>query len=710
MAPGPIRRYVGAMAFRVFILILAAIAYASPARGEPVAQAKTEYVDSALYAERAGLIPGETTWFALSQDVRDGWHVFWVNPGDAGLPLMLDWSLPDGFEAGDVVHPAPEYIPVGPLASYAHEGAPIFLAEVKTPADARVGDTVDIAIDASWQACEEICVPEDARYEFSLPVLAAEDAPARENLMRFAAARLEFPVPFTGDAEFRRVGDRYELVISDWPEAGAEGAFFFPEDEGLTTPAAAQTARIADGRLRLKMQPGWIEGPPGEIVRGVIAVGEGAQRRALALEASVAPGAAAPTPASTSGGNILVLLTLAFFGGLILNAMPCVFPILFVKAASLLASAQHDPKIARSHGALYGVGVVTTFAAIGALLLALRAGGEQLGWGFHLQSPAVIGVSAYILFAVGLSLAGVFSVGESLAGAGDSLTKKPGAAGAFFTGVLAVAVAAPCIGPLLTAPMGAALTQPAAVSLLIFIAMALGLAAPFVAVTFAPGLGKMLPRPGPWMAVFKQALGFPVFAAAAYFVWVFARQTGEGALGGLLAGLVLLAFAAWAFERSKGAGLRALLLRALSAIAIVLALAPLFTARPAAAVTTIERYGALSVEPFSNEAISAYARDGRPVFAIFTAAWCVTCQADKLTIFSDKALATAIERENGVVMVADWTLRDPAITDALASLGAYGVPFYAAYAPDGTVTPMAPPISKRQVLARFGGAPAIKQD
>ena len=698
------------MAIRVFLLIFTVLAFGAPAYAAPLARAQTEYVDSALYAERAGLVPGETTWFALNQDVRDGWHVFWVNPGDAGLPLMLDWSLPDGFEAGAVTHPAPNYIPVGPLASYAHEGAPTFLIPVRTPAGAVAGDMIDIAINASWQTCEEICVPEEARYEFSLPVLAVEDAPASENQMRFAAARIAQPEAFAAMAEFRRVGDGYELEIDNWPEASTDDAFFFPEDEGLTTPAAAQEARIADGRLIVEMQPGWIEGPPGETVRGVLAVGAGADRRALALEARVAPGVAAPKIASAAGGNILALLALAFFGGLILNAMPCVFPILFVKAASLLASVQHDPRVARAHGALYAAGVVTAFAAIGALLIVLRAGGEQLGWGFHLQSPAVIGVSAYVLFLVGLSLAGVFSVGESLAGAGDSLTKKPGASGAFFTGLLAVAVAAPCIGPLLAAPMGAALTQPAPVSLLIFIVMALGLAAPFVAVTLAPGIGRMLPKPGPWMAVFKQVLAFPVFAAAAYFVWVFARQMGDAALAGLLGGIVLLAFAAWAFERSKGAGVRALLLRGVSGIAIVLALAPLFSARPTATSATIERYGALSVEPFNDAAIEAYRREGRPVFAIFTAAWCVTCQADKLTVFSDKALAAAIERENGVVMVGDWTLRDPAVSDALARLGAYGVPFYAAYAPDGTVTPMPPPISKRRVVAHFGGAPIIDQD
>ena len=702
------------MTLRGLFLFIAALGVLAPAHGAPLARADTDHVESTLYADRAGFVPGETTWFALRQNVRDGWHVFWINPGDAGLPLALDWSLPAGFETGNILHPAPDYIPVGPLASYAHEGGPVFLTPVETPADAQIGETVTVAINASWQACEDICVPEDARYEFSLPVLAPKDGQATENRLLFVAARLEHPETLAAPALFRRAVDKYELAISDWPGGEAQDVFFFPEEEGLTKPAAAQMAATVDGALVVTMEPGWIDGPAADTLRGVLRIGDGAQARSFAVTSDVAPGTAVPGSPSTptnaapafaaQSDNIALMLILAFFGGLILNAMPCVFPILFVKAASLTASAQHDPQVTRRHGIAYGVGVIASFAAIGALLIALRSGGEQLGWGFHLQSPLVIGLSAYVLFAVGLSLAGVFAIGESAAGAGDTLTKKPGAAGAFFTGVLAVAVAAPCIGPLLAAPMGAALTQSAPVAMGIFIVMALGLAAPFVAITMIPGLGRALPKPGPWMAVFKQALAFPVFGAAAYFVWVFARQTGDGSLGGLLAGIVLLALAAWLFERSKGDGVRALFIRGLSAAAVALALAPILSARPAAPATTIERYGVLVAEPYDAAAIEAYNADGRPVFAIFTAAWCVTCQADKLTIFSSATLAAAIEAENGVVMVADWTLRDPEVTAALARLGAAGVPFYAYYSADGAVAALAPPISKRDILAQFESA------
>lgn len=682
--------------------VLAALTLISGVRAEPVATAETEYTKNAIYAERDGFVPGETTWFALRQEVRKGWHVFWVNPGDAGLPLSLNWSLPEGFQPGDVNHPVPDYIPVGPLASYAHEGAPVFLAPVDVPVDAEVGETISVTVNASWQTCEEICVPEETSYKFTLPVLATDDAPANEYSALFAAARAARPQTLDNAAQFRRAGAQYELVVREWNGEAPETAFFFPEKEGLTTPAAEQSVRLERGDLKLAMAPGWVEAENGETIAGILSIESDGDKKAFAMvaEAEIAPVAVAAS--DTTMRSLPALIVLAFLGGLILNAMPCVFPILFVKAASLMQSAQSEPAIMRRHGLLYGAGVVVTFALIGAALIALRAGGEQLGWGFHLQSPLVVGLSAYVLFAVGLNLAGVFTVGESLTGAGDSLTRGEGDLSVFFTGALAVAVAAPCIGPLLTAPMGAALTQGPAVSMVIFIAMALGLAAPFMAITFAPGLARMLPKPGPWMSVFKQALAFPVFAAAAYFLWVFARQTGDASLGGALGGLVLLAAAAWLFDLSKGEGTRALILRGVSALVLAAALAPLLNVKPTVAASgPIERYGALSVEPFDREAIAAYNAESRPVFTIFTAAWCITCQADKLTVFSNAEVANAIAGGNGIVMVADWTLRDAVITDELAVFGAGGVPFYAYYGPGGDIAPMAPPISKKEIIAQF---------
>ena len=344
---------------------------------------------------------------------------------------------------------------------------------------------------------------------------------------------------------------------------------------------------------------------------------------------------------------------------------------------------------------------------MGGALLVLRAGGAQFGWGFHLQSPWVVALSAYVLLLVGLNLAGLFSAGEGLAGAGEGLASKKGGMGAFFTGALAVVVAAPCIGPLLSAPMGAALLLPPVAGLAIFAMLGLGLAAPYLLLSFAPGLGQRLPKPGPWMAVFKQALSFPVFAAAAYFLWVLAQQTTGAGLGAVLTGAVLLAFASWGYETSKADGGLAFALLVVSALAAVIALAPLtrLPAEAAQASPVAEHgYGAIAAEPYSAAALDAYRAQGRPVFIDFTAAWCVTCQFNKMTVFSDAKLGRAFAETGTVFMVADWTVRDPEITAALTSFGASGVPLYVYYDASGEALVLPLPLTKRAVTAALSGA------
>ncbi len=686
------------------------IALVAPTAG---AQAQTvienDYTRTEISPEATAFAPGETLWFAIRQEIQPGWHVFWTNPGDAGLPLRLDWTLPEGFTAGEIMHPVPQFIPVGPLASYAHEGAPVFLVPVTAPADAAPGSKVDLAIDASWQTCEEICVPEEGRFSFSLPVLAAS-SPDPSRRVLFSLARAKLPEAVEADATIA-VGDATYVLTLDAPENfDADNAFFFAGPEGVVSPPAPQEIDVGDGVLRIAMQPGWIERYEEKTLPGILKFGEGAGVRALALTADVPAPLVKPvnkpelTPHNAPGLPLLLLF--AFLGGALLNVMPCVFPVVFIKAASFMQSAREHPERVRAHGLLYMAGVMATFLLMGGVLLALRAGGAQFGWGFHLQSPWVVALSAYVLLLVGLNLAGLFSAGEGLAGAGEGLASKKGGLGAFFTGALAVVVAAPCIGPLLSAPMGAALLLPPLAGLAIFAMLGLGLAAPYLLLSFLPGLGRRLPKPGPWMAVFKQALSFPVFAAAAYFLWVLAQQTTGAGLGAVLTGAVLLAFAAWAFEKSKTDGGLAFMLRIVSAVAALGALAPLARLDADVQVSSApERgYGAIAAEPYSAAALDAYRAEGRPVFIDFTAAWCVTCQFNKMTVFSDAALAAALSETQTVFMVADWTVRDPEITEALAGFGASGVPLYVYYdaSGEGTVLPL--PLTKRAVLKSVSGA------
>ena len=697
------------MIFRVLSILLAIALFAPAQAFAQSARVVTERAESVLAPERAGFAPGETLWFAFAQKLEPGWHVYWLNPGDSGLPLTLDWTLPEGFVAGEPVYPTPERIPVGPIANYGFHGDPIFLAPVTAPASLVAGQSIGISVDATWLICEEICVPEDGRFELSLVSGAAPPAGAPGGAL-VEKARAAIPAAYDGAASFRATSNSLMLTIAA-PEGFAKDAFFFPEAEGVIEPAAPQTATLTDGQLKISMAPGFAYDPNAlEELRGVLATSDRHPARGVAISASNEGGAALAGSANASGGpasvNLVFLLGAAFFGGVLLNIMPCVFPVIFIKAASLMRLAESEQSVARRHGGLFALGVLASFAALGGALLVLRAGGEQLGWGFHLQSPIVVALSAYVLFLVALNLAGVFEIGESLQSAGGGLAERGGDVGAFFTGVLAVVVAAPCIGPLLTAPIGAAAFLPPLWGMAIFLLMGLGLSAPYLLLSFAPSLGRWLPKPGPWMAVFKQALSFPVFAAAAYFLWVLAQQSGQTGLAAALTGAVLLAAAAWLFQLSKGDGARAIWVRVSAAVFALFAIAPVMQVKAvetAAASTGATKHGALSSVVFDPAMIPDYQADGRGVFVDFTAAWCVTCQFNKLTIFSKPTLAAAFEREDVVLMVADWTRRDPEITKALEGFGANGVPLYVYYPPQGAPRVLSLPISEKSVTNAISG-------
>ncbi|MEE2690520.1 MAG: protein-disulfide reductase DsbD domain-containing protein [Pseudomonadota bacterium] len=690
-------------------LALAAPSHAASRISEGVV---TGHAQSALYPVEQGFAPGAVTWFVFEQTLQQGWHVYWKNPGDSGLPLDLQWTLPEGFEAGDVVYPTPERIPVGPLVNYGHHGGPAFLIPVKAPATAEAGSQVEIALKAAWLICEEICVPEEGTFSLTLPV---SESPAADPAAAATAeaARAGAPEPVETDAEFSASPEAVVLSLRAPDGFGADG-YFFPELEGLIEPAAAQRVERRADRLVVAMRPGFAVGDAGAETAWVLAFddGTGAHKgysfKAARSDTPIAPPAtpvsqtsvaAGSAGAGTAGGTGLVYLLLAaFLGGVVLNVMPCVFPVIFIKAATLMKTAGAERSAIRRDGLLYAVGVVATFAALGGLLLVLRAGGEELGWGFHLQSPVVVLLSAYVLFLVGLNLAGVFHAGESLQGVGGSLAGKRGAAGSFFTGVLAVAVAAPCIGPFLTAPIGAAAFLPPMIGMLIFVLMGLGLAAPYLALSFIPRLGAMLPKPGGWMETFKQALAFPVFAGAAFFVWVLAQQTGPAGLARALGGAVLLAFAAWLFERSKGAGRRALAARAAALVAAMLALISLAGLRIVDEAQASSAAGGGEALAFDAAQIEALRGEGNGVFVDFTAAWCVTCQVNKLTVLSRADVAEAFAANHVTLMVADWTRRDARITEALAEFGANGVPLYVYYPPEGGPTVLPQPLTARAIL------------
>jgi thiol:disulfide interchange protein DsbD len=679
---------------RLAALALSLALAAAPAGAEAVAV--TDHARSTLYAGTDGVAPGGEVRLALHQALETGWHVYWKNPGDSGLPLETLWTLPEGASASEVDYPAPHRIPIGPLVNYGHEGEPVFIATLTAPATASIGETLDVSLEATWLICAEICVPETGVFALSLPVVASPQPDAAAAPV-FAAAATQRPQPL--EAAFN-IADGVLVIEASLPNAS--GAYFFPEADDLIAPAAGQKVEARGDILRL-IAPALKDDKPAPL-KGVLQITENGEENNYAIAANLDPSietapapvaASAAPPAAPQTGSLPGLLVAAFIGGAILNLMPCVFPILFVKAASF-ASASADAGLMRRHGLLYGAGGVATFAALGGLLLALRAAGEGLGWGFHLQSPVVIALSAYVLFVVGLNLVGAFSIGEGLQNAGAGLVaSSKGDLAAFLTGVLAVFVAAPCVGPFLTAPVGAAALMPPLAGMAIFIAMALGLAAPYVALSFSPALARRLPKPGPWMDRFRQALAFPVFAAAAYFLWVLSAQVGRGGLALAFGGLVLIAFAtrAWEWGRNVRWGRPAAALTLLAAVASVALL------RPAPAIAAQSGYAGRETIAFDAADIARRRAAGEAVFIDFTAAWCVTCQVNKLTVLSSKKVASAFDAAGVTFAVADWTNRDAAIEEALAGFGANGVPLYVFYPKGGEAVILPQPLTEGAILA-----------
>lgn len=671
----------------LLLVLIAAILAFSPAAaqiGEPV---QTERATSRLVSLNDGFVPGQINWIAFYQQLSDDWHVYWRNPGDSGLPLELAWTLPEGFEAGETIYPQPHRLALGPLVNFGHEGAPVFLVPVDVPADAPLGTDVTLTAEARYLICFDVCVPETATVSMTAPVVAAASfEPEFGGLVEDALAVRPVPAPFGG--RYYDAGAGPVLVLSD----ALTDPEFYPGKPNLIEPAGRQAVTRDGQTTTIGFDAGFAyEDEAPEALQGLLVAGEKDARRSYLVDAARTepPAGAVAAPVAVASQSLPIILLLALAGGLVLNVMPCVFPIVFMKAAGLAAAAHEERTVQRRHGLLYLAGVLVTFAGLAGLLLVIRAAGAQAGWGFQLQNPVVVGLFAVVIFLVGLNLAGLFEVGTSVQGVGQGLTQKGGNVGAFFTGVLAVAVAAPCIGPFLGVPVGYALVQPPAAALLVFLVVGLGLALPYLLLSFVPALGRLLPRPGPWMVTFKQLLSFAMFATLVWLAWVLTLQAGPSGVIALGAALVLAAFAAWAFGRAQtgqGAGWRVA-----AAVAIVLAILPVARIEMAASGGALAA-GDLTGVPYDEDALDDLRAAGTPVFIDFTAAWCVTCQVNKQTVLKRDEVVTAFGDADAVYMVADWTVQDPIITRALERHGRSGVPLYLYYAPGAKTARILPQV------------------
>lgn len=661
-----------------------------------------------------GIAPGKPLELGLRIQHQPDWHTYWKNAGDSGLPTQLDWQLPAGMQAADIAWPVPQQIRVGDMLNYGYEGTVLLPVTVKVADNFQPNSdgTVDIRLTASWLVCRVECIPEDGQFQLRVPVDVADTLWAAE----FATAHAQAPVAHPNTtASFTALpsGDRVAVRVDGLPAAAhGQTLAFYPEaadtfhhaavlgkdwsqvwEGAIWTAELPLSAMRGDSPAQLDFvlglpAPGTdvAHAPPAQAwrfsapVQGQWKAAELAQvspalAAALAANQQSADSNTLPAPTASTSGWLAALLG-GLVGGLLLNLMPCVFPVLAIK---LMGFARHgaDVRAQRSNGLAYAAGVILSFVALGAVLLALRAAGEQLGWGFQLQSHWVVAGLAALFTLIGLNLAGVFELGHVVPDRIANLHARHPLGDAFISGVVAVAIASPCTAPFMGASLGFAVGMPAAQALGIFVALGVGMALPYVLVSWVPALMRWLPRPGAWMDTFRRAMAFPMFATVIWLVWVIGQQTGIDGAAALLALLLCLAALAWALTlRGKTRVLLSVLVLAFSGW--LLQGMGRSMVEPALAPTAASQGG---WQVWSASAQAELLAQGRPVFVDYTAAWCVTCQYNKRTTLADSAVLADFAQRNVALLRADWTRRDPAITQSLAQLGRSGVPVYVLLAP-----------------------------
>jgi thiol:disulfide interchange protein DsbD len=670
------------------------------------------HVKASLVAAETAIVPGKPVQVALRLVHDAHWHTYWLNPG-TGLVTSITWTLPPGWKASDIQWPAPKALKdkTGTIVGNGYEGDLLLPVTLTPPADLAPGTSITLKAAAEWLMCEDVCMPGDAKVSLTLPVAAAATADPTHGA-RLAAVVAGLP---RADAAWKVTAarDAKYVTLTVTPAAGAQPApkdlrFFAddnyvayelpqtvtPDGKGgfvLTLPiapdAAKDTAKLA----------GVLTSATGWLADGSLS----ALRLDLPFTAAVAATPASPS-ASGSGSasqpstlnpqpqaapvSLLGTLFLALVGGLILNLMPCVFPVLGIKILGFVNQAGQDKKKVILHGLVFALGVLLSFWSLATVLAVLRAGGDQLGWGFQLQSPLFVFALAAVMLIFAMNMSGVFEFGLSATGVGSDLQMKSGFAGSFFTGVLATVVATPCSAPFLAPALGAALTLSTVESFAVFTAIAVGLAAPYLLLSIFPAAVKVLPRPGAWMETFKQFMAFPLYATVAYLTWVLAGQTTENGSLMALFGLVLIALGVWFYGRYNAPGTKPGKVRFGTVTAALVFALGVWTGWPedtAAKTAAAQAAGAPEVvwDKWSPEAVAKLRAEGKTVYVDFTARWCATCQTNKKIVFHSDEVLRAFAAKKIVTLRADWTNKDPAITAELAKYQRSAVPFNVIWKP-----------------------------
>ncbi|NOT67440.1 MAG: thiol:disulfide interchange protein [Methylophilaceae bacterium] len=662
--------------------------------------ADTEHVRAELIASVDKVYPGAEIELGINERIIPHWHTYWQNSGDSGEPTTIQWTLPRGVNAGEIQWPIPKRFSIGPVTNYGYEHEVTLLSAVKVPANAVIGGVFPIHAKVGWLVCNEICIPETVELNLNLPIVAKGSATGKGSpLIEKARKTLPQVSPWSASVEYQQ----HQLLLRISGNASlntqANDLYFYPLQWGRILHNVVQTPSVDGNTLVLKLKPGEAPVKPSENLSGVLVVSEnrGGEQVATGYVINAAISAASSpiinlTAEANESANLGLpaALLLALLGGVILNLMPCVFPVLSIKALSLLSHVHQEPLQTRLHGLAYTLGILVSFSLLAGLLIALKAGGAQIGWGFQFQSPVFVLVVAYLMFGVGLSLSGVFTIGNSVVGVGSSLAQRSGYSGSFFTGVLATIVATPCTAPFMGAALGYALAQSPVVLLSVFLSLGLGLALPYLLLSSWPYLQRWLPRPGVWMERVKQGLAFPMYLAAVWLIWVLAQQRGANAIAVALGGMVAIAFAAWLYgitRNSKTSTRHGS--TAIAVIAVLIALTGGYAgvlANPANAKLSnaklkneIAATKSQNWEPYSSEKLQSLLAQGKPVFLNFTAAWCISCLANERVTLSDSKVIAAFKNSGITYLKGDWTNQDVQITQFLKEFGRSGVPLYVAY-------------------------------
>ena len=661
-----------------------------PARALESAAQESPRARVTLVADHVAIAPGQAFQLGLRLRLAPRWHSYWRHAGDAGAPTEISLTLPEGSTAGPIAWPTPQAIPFGPLMSFGYYGEVVLPIRITPPTGLRVGEVFSVSAQATWLVCDDVCIPEEGSFRLDLPVAA--DAKANSDLAPlFAAAAGALPRPSPWQASATIQGDALRLRLTG-PGLGRESlkeALFIPGLGGLLDHPAPQ--KLTQGPDWLELALKRAERPENHTqLEGVLVLTDQGGRR-LGYEIAI------PLTAGAAFLPLWQALIFALIGGVILNLMPCVFPVLAMKAMALARLGGAARGAVRLEAAAYTAGAVVSFTALAGLLLALRGAGMALGWGFQFTSPVFVLAIAWLMLAVGLNLSGVFALGGPI-GAGGHLAARGGFLGSFATGALAVLVASPCTAPFMAAAIGAALVMPAPATLAVFAALGLGLAAPTLILALAPGLASKLPRPGPWMEKLRRIMAWPMYGAALWLVSVLWAQSGLLGVALALAGGLGLALGAWMLGRAQRHG-RAGFGPVFAALALLLALPFGLTAAPPAPAATE------TAESWNQARVEALRAEGKGVFLNVTAAWCITCQVNERIALRRDAVQAAMAARGIVYLKADWTRGDPAITALLRAHGREGVPLYLFWPPGGGEAVILPEVLTEAMVLRQIGAP-----